>query len=102
MKNKQNIKYGKKDHLPKDFDPKSAKVRISLMIDGDLLQAYRDAAKHTHHGEYQTLMKEKLREALVGQVSPELKKALESMVDDLLNKKLAQIKSETTKSKKVA
>lgn len=62
---KNKIKYGKVDLLPPgEFDPKKAKVRISIVLEGDLLLAYKEAAKQTPHGEYQTLMKEKLREGL--------------------------------------
>ncbi len=65
MARKKKTKFGKVDLLPQEaFDPKKAKVRISIMIEGDLLEAYKEAAKLTSHGEYQTLMKEKLREGL--------------------------------------
>jgi len=65
MAKKKKIKFGTADLLPGiTADPKSIKVRISIMIEGDLLDAYKKAAKHTAHGEYQTLMKEKLREGL--------------------------------------
>ena len=65
MAKKKKTKFGKTDLLPRsDADPKTIKVRISIMIEGDLLDAYKKAAKHTPHGEYQTLMKEKLREGL--------------------------------------
>jgi hypothetical protein len=59
-------KFGRKDLLPEaEFDPKKAKIRISILIEGDLLESYKEAAKLTSHGQYQTLMKEKLREGLV-------------------------------------
>ena len=62
---KKKVKFGKVDLLPRvDPDLRSIKVRISIMIEGDLLDAYKEAAKLTPHGEYQTLMKEKLREGL--------------------------------------
>lgn len=64
---KTKVKYGKKDVLPAgEFDPKKSKVKISLLLDGDVLEAYKTAALSTTHGEYQTLMKEKLREAIFG------------------------------------
>lgn len=66
MAKKSKIKYGKKDLLPKgEFNPRDVKIRISIVIEGDLLEAYKDAAKLTTHGQYQTLMKEKLREGLL-------------------------------------
>ncbi len=62
---KKKVKFGKVDVLPlTEADPKDVKVRISIMIEGDLLDAYKKAAKLTSHGEYQTLMKEKLRDGL--------------------------------------
>ena len=65
MAKKKKIKFGKVDRLPEaDDDSKNIKVRISIIIDGDLLEAYKEAARLTPHGEYQTLMKEKLREGL--------------------------------------
>jgi uncharacterized protein (DUF4415 family) len=65
MVKKKKINFGKVDLLPgADVESKNIKVRISIMIEGDLLDAYKEAAKHTPHGEYQTLMKEKLREGL--------------------------------------
>jgi len=65
MAKKKKTKFGKVDLLPQDeADLKSIKVRISIIIEGDLLDAYKKAAKLTPHGEYQTLMKEKLREGL--------------------------------------
>jgi hypothetical protein len=65
MAKKRKVKFGKADVLPKaDVEPKDIKVRISILIEGDLLDAYKEAAKLTPHGEYQTLMKEKLRAGL--------------------------------------
>ena len=65
MVKKKKTKYGKTDLLPiGNIDPKDIKVRISIIVEGDLLKAYKEAAKLTSHGQYQTLMKEKLREGL--------------------------------------
>lgn len=64
-KGKKHSRFGQVDLLPAgDPPPKDIKVRISMMIEGDLLDAYKEAAKRTSHGEYQTLMKQKLREGL--------------------------------------
>ena len=58
------------------------------MLDGDVLEAYKAAAKQTSHGEYQTLMKEKLREAIFGkQVDPALKQTIVEIVREELLKK---------------
>ncbi len=65
MAKKRKVKFGKADLLPNvDIDTKKIKVRISILLEGDLLDAYKQAAKLTPHGEYQTLIKEKLREGL--------------------------------------
>ena len=65
MGKKRKVKFGKSDLLPRGaLESKNVKVRISIMIEGDLLDAYKEAAKLTSHGEYQTLMKEKLRQGL--------------------------------------
>jgi uncharacterized protein (DUF4415 family) len=82
------VKFGKKDVLSADeFDPKKSKVKISLLLEGDLLEAYRDAAKATPHGEYQTLMKEKLREAMFGKrVDPVLRDTIRDVVREELKK----------------
>lgn len=65
------IKYGDKDVLPdQEFDPRDAKVRISIMIDGDILDRYKKEAERLHT-KYQTLMNQKLRESLSeGESSP--------------------------------
>jgi hypothetical protein len=59
-----NVIYGTVE-LPEGFeDPRNAKIRISIMIEGDLLDGYKDAARLTPHGQYQTLMKQVLRQGL--------------------------------------
>jgi hypothetical protein len=85
---KVKAKADKKDVLPAgEFDPKRSKVRISLILEGHLLEAYRDAAKNTHHGEYQTLMKEKLREGIFGKrVDPALRDVIREMVREEVKK----------------
>ena len=85
---KTKIKYGKNDVLPSGaFDPKKSKVKISLLLDGDLLEAYKVAAASTSHGEYQTLMKEKLREALFGkQIDATLREVIRETVREELKK----------------
>jgi hypothetical protein len=87
MAKKKTFKTGNVD-IPRDeFDLKKAKVKISLLLDGELLDAYRIAAKKTSHGEYQTLMKEKLREALFGKhVDPALRDTIRDVVREELKK----------------
>ena len=67
-KNKSSISYGKKDLLSAD-DFKSPKIRISMMVDEDLLQTLKRKASEEGIG-YQTLMQKILRES-VGRPSRE-------------------------------
>lgn len=85
---KSKVKYGQKDVLSVgEFDPKKSKIKISLLLDGDLLEAYKEAAKSTSHGEYQTLMKEKLREALFGrQIDASLREIIREAVREEMKK----------------
>lgn len=85
---KSKIKYGKKDLLvPGELDPKNAKVRISLFVDGDVLLAFKEAAKASSHGEYQTLMREKLREAIFGKrIDPVLRDTIREVVREEMKK----------------
>jgi uncharacterized protein (DUF4415 family) len=62
-KNKPKIRYGKKDLLPARIDPKDEKVRISIIMEGDLLDALRAHAA-AEGKPYQTFMKDLLRSAL--------------------------------------
>lgn len=60
MKNNK-IVYGKKDLLPAKIDPKDVSVRISIVMESDLLQAIKESAAE-EGAAYQTLLKQKLRE----------------------------------------
>ena len=83
---KSKIKYGTKNVLPPgEFDPKKSKIRISLFIDGDVLMAFKEAAKASPHGEYQTLMREKLRECIFGKkVDPVLRETIREVLKEEL------------------
>ncbi len=61
-KNKNSISYGKKDLLSAE-DFKHPKVRISMMVDEDLLQTLKRKASEEGIG-YQTLMQKILRESV--------------------------------------
>ena len=64
-KNK-NIQYGKKDLLPKDaFEPKNVKMRISIMLDLDVIDEFKTRGSKQREG-YQTLINKALREYLWG------------------------------------
>lgn len=87
MAKKKAFKVGSVDIPKEEFDPKKAKVRISLIVDGDVLEAYKKAARGTSHGEYQTLMKEKLKEAIFGkQIDPVLRDTIRAVVREELGK----------------
>jgi uncharacterized protein (DUF4415 family) len=62
---KKKIQYGKVEIPPGEFEPKNLKIRVTMMVDGDVLDAYRAAAQKHGIG-YQTLMNQKLRESLEG------------------------------------
>lgn len=62
---KSKIEYGTVEIPEEAFFPRNVKVRVTMMVDGDIVQAFRDAAAKRGIG-YQTLMNEKLRESLDG------------------------------------
>lgn len=60
----KKINYGKKDLIEADaFDPKNVKERITIWIDEDVLDGFRERAK-TEGTKYQSLVNQALREAL--------------------------------------
>jgi uncharacterized protein (DUF4415 family) len=78
-KNKK-IKYGNVEIDADEFDKKYAKVRVTMMVDLDVVDAFRAEANKRHIG-YQTLMNQKLRESISGEDSLEQRlKALEKIV----------------------
>ncbi len=59
----KRINYGKVS-IPEDaFEPRNVKERITIMIDQDVLDAYREKAGK-HGDKYQSLINRTLREAL--------------------------------------
>jgi uncharacterized protein (DUF4415 family) len=77
---KDKIKYGKV-HIPaEEFHPSKEKVKISMWVDGDVLDAFKLSASKENKG-YQTLMNEKLREAMESLNRP----PIESRVENLEN-----------------
>ncbi|OFZ17702.1 MAG: hypothetical protein A2Z20_01595 [Bdellovibrionales bacterium RBG_16_40_8] len=80
-KNKK-ISYGKVE-IPEDaFDPKNVKERITIMVDQDVLDAYRHKAAKTGD-KYQSLINRTLRESLK---RPELEERVE-----VLEKKIKKL-----------
>lgn len=73
---KKSIKYGKKDLLT-NADFKNPKIRITMMIDEDIIKAFKQRAKESGAG-YQTLMNRALREAALKPSIEERLEALES------------------------
>lgn len=84
---KKKFKTGKVDIPKEEFDPSKAKVRISLFVDADVVAAFKKAAKSTPSGEYQTLMRERLREAIFGkQIDDHLLETIREVVRDEIKK----------------
>lgn len=63
MEKKTKIKYGNVEVSESVLEPKNQKIRISIMIDADVLDAFKEAAGEHGIG-YQTLMMQKLRESV--------------------------------------
>ena len=62
----KKIQYGKKDLLPHDaFEPKNVKMRISIMLDLDIIDEFKVRSAKQREG-YQTLVNKALREYLWG------------------------------------
>ncbi|MES2768618.1 MAG: BrnA antitoxin family protein [Bdellovibrionota bacterium] len=74
-KNKK-ITYGKVEIPSNAFDPQNIKERITIMLDQDILDAYRKKAKETGD-KYQSLINRTLRETL--SKHPSLEKRIEAL-----------------------
>ena len=84
---KKTFKTGKVDIPKGEFDLSKAKVRISLFVDADVVAAFKKVAKSTPSGEYQGLMREKLREAIFGkQIDDHLLETIREVVRDEIKK----------------
>ena len=78
LKNKK-IVYGKVE-IPDDaFEPKNIKERITIMVDQDVLDTYREKAAKTGD-KYQSLINRTLREAIS---KPDLEKRVEKIEQKL-------------------
>jgi uncharacterized protein (DUF4415 family) len=62
-KTKKKIRYGKKDVLTAS-DFKNPKIRITMMVDEDIVRAFKERAEESGEG-YQTLMNRALRETMM-------------------------------------
>ena len=63
------IKYGEKDHIKGELDYNAAKIKVSVFLDGDLLQAIKVDAKATNQ-KYQSLINQALREVFLREMRP--------------------------------
>lgn len=71
---KKKIKYGKVDVLS-DEDFRNPKIRISMMVDEEVIKAFKERAKESGEG-YQTIMHRVLREA---SLKPSLEERLQKL-----------------------
>jgi hypothetical protein len=74
----EDIEFGNVE-LPEDaLSGKSAKVRITMMVDADILEGFKLRAAQ-EHTKYQTLMNRTLREGLAGPSSATFEARLEAL-----------------------
>jgi len=72
MEKNNKVKTGKINHLAKDeFEVKNIKLRISMFLDLDVLDAVKKAAKKQGNIGYQTLINQKLRDVFLNEESVE-------------------------------
>jgi uncharacterized protein (DUF4415 family) len=76
---KKKIEYGKVDLLS-DEDFKNPKIRISMMVDEEILKTFKEHAKKSGEG-YQTLMHRALREAALKPSLEERVTKLEALIN---------------------
>lgn len=69
MTKNKKIKYGKKDLVGGSVEPHEITVRISIMMEGDLLDAVKAAAEKDFMP-YQTKLKQLLRRQLAAEQAP--------------------------------
>jgi predicted DNA binding CopG/RHH family protein len=85
---KPDIKFGKKDLLAEDeFDPKYGKERITILLDQQVVDAFRKKAK-SEGKKYQALIRDILKAAVFSNDRSDLEKRLEK-VEAVLFKKHA-------------
>ena len=83
-----------------DLKLKNRKVKISMWMDGDLLQAIKIAAKDEGENKYTTFLNKYLRKLFVEEEMPEfLDKAFSKLLDKKLEKKFEEFeKAQNTRS----
>ena len=69
---KNKFKTGKVSRIPKDeFERKNVKIRISMFVDSDVLEAVKKVARQRSDIGYQTLINQKLRDVFLNEESVE-------------------------------
>ena len=87
---RENIEIGNVD-LPEDaFSGRSAKVRITVMVDADILEAFKLRANQ-EHTKYQTLMNRTLREGLEGPSSATFETRLAAL-EQIVRRRKARVR----------
>ena len=77
---KKDIEYGKKNLLSEDeFNPEYGKERITILIDQQVVDAFRTRAKK-EGAKYQTLIREALKEYIFGNDFEERLRKIEDKV----------------------
>lgn len=88
---KGKINFGIRDMLPGKVDPKDVKVRISIMLDSDVLTHYKKRAEKTG-GAYQTMMNLMLRQGMThdNEIEKRLSKVEKTVGEIMLGRKKAR------------
>lgn len=83
---KADIKFGKKDLLAEDeFNPKYGKERITILLDQQVVDAFRKKAK-AEGKKYQALMRDSLKASVFTDDKSDLEKRLEKIESIVLKK----------------
>lgn len=87
--NKPDVIYGNVSVPNEEFENKNVKIRINMMVDLDVVRAFKAKAQHIG-GKYQTLMNQKLREII----------EIDERNEDQLAKRVEQLEKHVYRSKK--
>jgi uncharacterized protein (DUF4415 family) len=86
MKREYDLRKGKRGPV---IPLPSEKVRITIRLDRDVVDHFRDQVRKAHRGNYQTLINEALREYIQ---RPDLAKQVSSEVRSVLREELKKIR----------
>lgn len=87
-KSKNKISYGDVEIDEDILNPKNQKIRITAMVDGDILAALKARAKE-NGGKYQTILNQVLRDAILGKPEKSFEKRL-SRLEKLVHSKIGK------------